>query len=64
MVCSSSAFFRFSSRISFADSDATPGACTGVDLRLPHPRPQRLGTHPQPGGDGRDRGALRVVVIA
>ena len=27
MVCSSSAFFRFSSRISLADSDVTPGAC-------------------------------------
>jgi hypothetical protein len=62
MVCASSAFFRFSSLISLADSDVTPRRPPGVDLGLRHPPAQRLGAHPQPAGARPDRSELRLVV--
>jgi len=62
MVCASSAFFRFSSLISLADSDVTPRRPPGVDLGLRHPPAQRLGAHLQPAGARPDRSELRLVV--
>jgi hypothetical protein len=61
-VRSSSAFFRFSSRISRADSDVTPPALPASTSAWRTPT-QRLRRHPQPARHRHDRRPLRVVIL-